>query len=176
MLIITVTVVSGVIVLGAAGVGDQWVRSQELNSVLSTFEKIHNPVNAFYAAIGPVLDTTNTDSNSPGFTTGQIRLAKVVSEAGSDSYVDLRIVASEMEDLNLLPWHSDLAELKSDFLDNLDARILWADHWAMSNTRVTINPYSTQVDATSQIALLTARGLSIPMFAIEATTRIDNLR
>jgi hypothetical protein len=151
-------------------VGDQWVRSQELNSFLATIEPTQ-------AARAKWFEDKEANVARPLTTDASEDLRKYLQgykDAGSKYSVALRVIKSKTEDLGLLPWHSDIQELKTDFLDSNNAQILQAD-WSTTLTRDTLllfNPHDTEVEATRLIAALTASELAIPMFAPEAGRRL----
>ncbi len=172
-------VAMGVAVVIAAGAvlwfGDQWVRSQGLNSLLSTVEKTETEMVSFKLTTADATEKFRDQIRRVDPDSAKSQVMSDFRQAGGGLATELKVLKFEWENITVLPWHFDLASFKDQYSDHLNAWISSGEHYASVNDFDTLagpNPNTSDISATFRIAGDTARNLSLPMFAPDAGKRI----
>jgi hypothetical protein len=176
--LIAVIALSGVLAAGALlWLGDQWMRSQELNSILNTIEKTEVEMVASNSITVQGLDLYTSMQNHTGMEEAQSLLLVALTQSGSELAIELKVLEDEWESINILPWHSDLANFKDDYTDHLNSWIATGEFYeSVTNVEDYFNsPNSSDISATFRIAGASGENLSIPIFASNAEKRIETI-
>ncbi len=174
--VIVVSSIAGVLVAVAlVFVVDQWMRSQELNSMLDTVEQTESVMVTNIREHREANDSFEKwEMTSREF--AESRYVEAIQQAGENLAVELKILNSTWEEINVLPWHSDLARFRNDYTDHLNAWIASGEFYEIASSFSTIvgpDPNRSDISATFTIATDSARNLPIPIFAPDAAQRIE---
>lgn len=176
--LIAVIALSGVLAAGALlWLGDQWMRSQELNSILNTVEDTEAEMVASKSRIQEAIDSYDTWLNQTGREDAQGKLLDALRQSGGDLAVELKVLNNEWESINILPWHSDLAGFKNDYTDHLNSWIARSEFSELVSDidAYLRNPNDSDISATFRIAKASGENLPIPLFASNAEKRIEKI-
>lgn len=157
---------------------NQWIRAQEMNTILTTIEQSESDMIAFNDNWHHVSESYQTWLTQEGSASANARVLNSVRASGRDLATSLKTRRSAWQDVSVLPWHGDISKLRDAYTVHLEDWVTAGEYFetvADFETAAAPFPNSSDIRSSFMVAAEAGRAIAIPLFGNNVESRIERI-